>query len=72
MVGDLTLLGKTQTVVLSANNFGCYQNPMLKREVCGGDFETTIDRTAFGADYGVQYGFPKNVRIVAQIEAIKQ
>ncbi len=45
---------------------------MLKREVCGGDFETTIDRTAFGVDYGVAYGFPKNVRIVAQIEAVKQ
>lgn len=48
------------------------RQPHAKREVCGGDFETTIDRTAFGADYGVQYGFPKNVRIVAQIEAIKQ
>ncbi|GAB1385743.1 hypothetical protein MASR1M59_08910 [Melaminivora sp.] len=45
---------------------------MLKREVCGGDFEATIDRTAFGVDYGVQYDFPKNVRIVAQIEAVKQ
>ena len=27
---------------------------------------------AFGVDYGVQYGFPKNVRIVAQVEAVKQ
>jgi polyisoprenoid-binding protein YceI len=70
--GDLTLRGKTQPVTFKANQFACYQSPMLKREVCGGDFETTIDRTQFGIDYGVQYGFPKTVRIVAQIEAIKQ
>ncbi len=70
--GELTIKGKTQPATFKANQFACYQSPMLKREVCGGDFETTIDRTAFGADYGVQYGFPKNVRIVAQIEAVKQ
>ena len=70
--GNLTIKGKTQPVTFKANQFACYESPMLKREVCGGDFETTIDRTLFGADYGVQYGFPKNVRIVAQIEAVKQ
>ena len=69
--GNLTIKGKTQPVTFKANQFACYDSPMLKREVCGGDFEATIDRTAFGVDYGVQYGFPKNVRIVAQIEAIK-
>jgi polyisoprenoid-binding protein YceI len=72
VAGTLTIKGKTQPVVFKASQFNCYQSPMLKREVCGGDFETTIDRTAFGVDYGVQYGFPKNVRIVAQIEAVKQ
>jgi len=70
--GNMTIKGKTQPVTFKANQFACYDSPMLKREVCGGDFEATIDRTAFGVDYGVQYGFPKNVRIVAQIEAIKQ
>ena len=70
--GNLTLLGKTQPVTLKANQFGCYENPMLKREVCGGDFEATIDRTAFGVNYGVDWGFPKNVRLVLQVEAVKQ
>jgi polyisoprenoid-binding protein YceI len=70
--GNLTLLGKTQPVSLKANQFACYQSPMLKREVCGGDFETTIDRTAFGMNYGVDWGFPKNVRLVIQVEAVKQ
>lgn len=72
VAGTLTLLGKTQPVVLKANNFNCYQSPMLKREVCGGDFETTIDRTAYGMNYGVDWGFPKNVRLLVQVEAVKQ
>jgi polyisoprenoid-binding protein YceI len=70
--GNLTLLGKTQPVTLKASQFNCYQSPMLKREVCGGDFETTIDRSAFGMNYGIDWGFPKNVRLVIQVEAIKQ
>ena len=71
--GELTLKGKTGPVTLKAVNFNCYESPMLnKREVCGGDFETTFDRTAFGADYGVAYGFPKDVKVVIQVEAIKQ
>lgn len=69
--GTLTLLGKTQPVTLKASQFNCYQSPMLKKEVCGGDFDTTIDRTAFGMNYGIDWGFPKNVRLVVQIEAVK-
>jgi polyisoprenoid-binding protein YceI len=70
--GQLTLVGKTQPVTLKANQFACYDSPMLKREVCGGDFEATIDRTAFGINYGIDWGFPKNVRLVIQVEAVKQ
>jgi len=72
VTGKLTLLGKTHPVTLKATNFNCYDSPMLKREVCGGDFETTIDRTLFGMNYGIDWGFPKNVRLVIQVEAIKQ
>jgi polyisoprenoid-binding protein YceI len=72
VAGKLTLLGKTQPVTLKATNFNCYDNPMLKREVCGGDFETTIDRTQFGVNYGIDWGFPKNVRLLIQVEAVKQ
>jgi polyisoprenoid-binding protein YceI len=71
--GQLTILGKTQPVTLKANKFNCYPNPMLqKRETCGGDFETTIDRSAFGVNYGLDWGFTKQVRLVLQIEAVKQ
>jgi len=72
VTGQLTLLGKTAPITLKANQFACYQNPMLKREVCGGDFEATIDRTQWGMNYGVDWGFSKNVRLVVQVEAVKQ
>jgi polyisoprenoid-binding protein YceI len=70
--GTLTLLGKTQPVTLKASNFNCYVSPMIKREVCGGDFETTIARSAYGMPYGLNFGLPDNIRLLIQIEAIKQ
>ena len=72
VAGELTLKGKTAPVTLKAVGFGCYQSPMLKREVCGGDFEATIDRTQWGVDYGLAWGFPKAVKLVIQVEAVKQ
>lgn len=72
VTGTLTLLGKTNPLTLKATNFNCYENPMLKREVCGGDFEGTLDRTQYGMNYGIDWGFPKNVHLVVQVEAIKQ
>jgi polyisoprenoid-binding protein YceI len=72
VIGTLTLLGKTNPLTLKATNFNCYENPMLKREVCGGDFEGTLDRTQYGMNYGLDWGFPKNVHLVVQVEAIKQ
>ncbi len=72
VTGQLTLLGKTAPVTFKAHQFNCYDSKMLKREVCGGDFEATIDRTQWGLNYGVDWGFAKNVRLVATIEAVKQ
>lgn len=72
VTGALTLLGKTNPLTLKATNFNCYESPMLKREVCGGDFEAQLDRTQFGMNYGIDWGFPKNVRLVVQVEAVKQ
>ena len=72
IAGNLTLMGKTNPVVLKAQNFNCYNSPMIKREVCGGDFDTTIVRSQYGASYGLNYGFPDNVHLVIQVEAVKQ
>ena len=72
VTGQLTLNGQTHPITIKANKFTCYESPMLKREVCGGDFEATIDRTQWGVNYGVDWGFSKNVRLVLQLEAVKQ
>lgn len=69
--GILSLLGKTLPVTLKAEKFNCYQSPILKTEVCGGDFSTTIDRTKWGMNYLVPQGMSKNVRLDIQIEAGK-
>lgn len=71
VAGTLTLLGKAQPVTLKASNFNCYENPFFKREVCGGDFETVIQRSQWGMSYGLP-GIPDNIRLLVQVEAIKQ
>ena len=69
--GTLTMFGKTQPVELKGSRFNCYENPFFKREVCGGDFETTIQRSQWGSTYGLP-GIPDNVRLLIQVEGIKQ
>jgi polyisoprenoid-binding protein YceI len=69
--GQLTLKGKTHPVVLKATKFNCYVNPLMKREVCGGDFETTIQRSLWDVVWGLQFGFEDAVKLLIQIEAIK-
>jgi polyisoprenoid-binding protein YceI len=70
--GTLTLMGKTNPVVLKAQNYNCYMSPMVKREVCGGDFDATIVRSQYGVTYGLNYGFPDAVHLLIQVEAVKQ
>jgi len=59
-------------VTLKATRFNCYNNPLLKREVCGGDFETTIARSHWGMNYGIDRGLPDDIHLLIQVEAIKQ
>ena len=70
--GQLTLKGQTHPVTLKANQFNCYDSPMLKRGGCGGDFEATIDRTQWGLNYGLPMVAGKEVRVIATVEAVKQ
>ena len=48
VAGTLTLRGQTHPVTLKATNFNCFNHPMIRREVCGGDF-TTPSSAASGA-----------------------
>ncbi|MBS0447424.1 MAG: polyisoprenoid-binding protein [Proteobacteria bacterium] len=72
VAGQLTMRGKTNPVTLKAVHFNCYQSPMLKREVCGGDFETTITRSQWDVSYGLNYGFSDQIHLLIQVEAVKQ
>jgi polyisoprenoid-binding protein YceI len=69
--GTLTILGKSQPATIKALRFNCYENGQLKREVCGGDFETTIQRSAFGLG-ALPSVTPDAVRLLIEVEAIRQ
>jgi len=70
--GQLTLRGQTHPLTLKAERFNCYDNPMLKREVCGGDFSTTLKRSLWGVNWGLQMGVTDEVPLTIQVEAVKQ
>ena len=70
--GELTLLGKTNPVTLEGKRFNCYDQPVLKAPVCGGDFETVIKRSQWGMNWGIDMGIPDDVRLLVQIEAVRK
>ena len=71
VVGTLTMHGVTKPVTLKINSFLCKPNPMTKKEVCGADAVTTINREDFGVSYGKNFGFKMDVKILISVEAIK-
>lgn len=68
--GALTLMGRTHPITLRANRFACYESPLLRRQVCGGDFETTIERSRWGIEWGLSVGFEDKVRLLVQVEGV--
>jgi len=70
VVGNLTLHGATRPVVLQINSFKCMPHPLYKREVCGADALTVLNREEFGMDAGKPYGFSMDVTLRIQVEAI--
>jgi polyisoprenoid-binding protein YceI len=69
VAGHLTLCGQTYPVTLTCHNFNRYDSPILEAPVVGGDFETTIQRSQWGVNWGLEMGIPDEVRLVIQIEA---
>ena len=69
-VGTLEMHGKTNPVTLDIRKFKCIPHPMFKREVCGADVYTTLDREQFGMDAGKAYGFSMAVDLRIQVEAL--
>lgn len=71
--GTMTIRGKSNPAVLKAIGFNCYDHPALKREVCGGDFETVIKRSLFEVNWGLaNRATSDDIKVSIQVEAIKQ
>ncbi|HEY4067424.1 MAG TPA: YceI family protein [Burkholderiaceae bacterium] len=68
VTGEFTLRGVSQGLTLKALRFSCRTDAAPAREVCGGDFEGEIDRSAFGMSYGLPF-VSSRVRLLIQIEA---
>lgn len=72
VAGMLTLRDKSLPLTLRAKHFGCYLNPLLRREVCGGDFETALSPGAWGMRQVGDAGVPDGIRLLIQIEAVRE
>ena len=72
VIGELTLHGVTKPLNLKIESFKCFQNPLLKREVCGTESTATFDRSDFGVDVGKTYGFRMQTVLHIQAEGIRQ
>lgn len=72
VMGELTMKGVTLPVNLTINRFVCAEHRFLKREVCGADAITSLNRADFGVDYAVDKGFDPNVTVRISVEAVIQ
>ena len=69
VTGQLTLHGVTKPVTLTLSSFKCMMHPMMKKEFCGANAHTDINREDFGVNYGKAFGFNMKVALDIQVEA---
>lgn len=69
--GNLTVKGITRPVTLTVTAFHCGQNPLLKKDECGGDASATIRRTDFNAGKYAP-AVSDDVTLTFSVEAIKE
>ncbi len=70
IAGDLTMRGKTNPITLTSTNYNCYMSPNLKKQVCGGDFETTVQRNQWDVKFLIPL-VSDDTKLLVQIEATK-
>jgi len=70
--GRLAWRGRDVPLDLQAERFNCYNNPLLRREVCGGDFSADIDPAVLGIELEPAFGLGRPIRLRVQVEAIRQ
>ena len=69
VTGEFTLRGIGQPLTLRALRWKCGLNPIFRREVCGGDFEAELTRSAFGITHSLPL-VADSVRLLIQVEAV--
>lgn len=69
--GEFTLRGQSQGLTLQAERWRCYTSPLLRREVCGGDFSAMLSRSAYGLTLGLPF-VGDEVRLRIAVEAVRQ
>ena len=70
--GQLTLHGETHPISLTATKFDCYLSARLKKDICGGNFTATIDRTKWNINKFAWFGLTKNLSLNIKVEAARQ
>ena len=68
--GNLTLLGVTKPLKLTATHFNCGPNPFTKKEMCGADLVGSLKRTDFGMKYAVP-AVGDEVKLTIAVEGYK-
>lgn len=68
--GEFTLRGVSLPLTLTAIRFNCYTSPLIRREVCGGDFEGRFNRSAVGITHSLPF-VADTVHLLVQVEAIR-
>lgn len=72
VAGSLTLRGRTWPLTLKTLRFNCYLHPFLRRETCGGEFESSLQRSAWGLGSADDSSMADAVRLLVTVEAIRQ
>ncbi|MGE6475226.1 YceI family protein [Psychrobacter sp. NPDC078631] len=70
--GQLTLHGETHPISLTATKFDCYLNTSIRKDVCGGEFTATINRTKWNINKFAWFGLTKNLDLSIKVEAARQ
>jgi polyisoprenoid-binding protein YceI len=68
--GNLTLLGVTKPVTLEIRDYGCTNQFLTRRPLCGADVHTVIKRSDFGMNYAIPL-IGDEVKLAIEVEGFK-
>jgi polyisoprenoid-binding protein YceI len=71
VTGEFTLRGVSAPLTLRALRFGCVEATGTAPQRCGGDFEGEVQRSRFGASFGLPL-VADRVRLLVQAEGLRR